>query len=223
MSDAASLFDAKADTWSLKYAEGGSLTARCREVCDRIGPGAGQSLLDFGCGSGDISRSLAERGFLVSGCDISEKMIASALAGEAQGCSFSRLTSDRLPFADGVFDVVVAISVLEYVSEPLSVLTELRRVTRDRAAFHFTVPNLAHRSRVFERLVKPVVSRLPSMSRLGRFGQRVDRYGEYLAVSRCRLTAGSWAALLGSAGFRLESSAPLKSSPSMLAMSGRSF
>lgn len=48
----------------------------------------------------------------------------------------------RLPFADGVFDHVACLEVLEHVRDPDKVLSEVARVLRSGGRAHFTMPFL---------------------------------------------------------------------------------
>jgi len=52
-----------------------------------------------------------------------------------------RIPEDRFPFADGQFDCVVSIDVLEHLAEDQHFLRELRRVLRPRGRAVVTVPN----------------------------------------------------------------------------------
>ncbi len=86
------------------------------------------SVLDVGCGTGHFTRWFARRGLRVTGLDNSRPMLE-AMAG---GRSFRRILGDahRLPFADGSFDIVALITVLEFVIDPLHALREAARVAR---------------------------------------------------------------------------------------------
>ncbi len=81
-------------------------------------------LLDYGCGSGSMSRAFAEVGYSVSGCDISPGMIRMARqTPDRLLAPISWIEMDakvtRLPFEDRSFDVIIAASVFEYLSDPL--------------------------------------------------------------------------------------------------------
>ncbi|MEV5970538.1 class I SAM-dependent methyltransferase [Streptomyces sp. NPDC051921] len=92
---------------------------------------AGRRVLDAGCGSGPLSASLRERGAVVTGIDASAAMLA--LARRRLGADVALHVGDlrdRLPFADGAFDDVVASLVLHYLDDWGPTLAELRRVLR---------------------------------------------------------------------------------------------
>ncbi len=92
---------------------------------------AGRRILDAGCGSGPLSAALCDRGAVVTGIDASAGMLA--LARRRLGADVAlHVVSlcDRLPFADGAFDDVVASLVLHYLQDWGPTLTELRRVLR---------------------------------------------------------------------------------------------
>ncbi|MFE2159300.1 class I SAM-dependent methyltransferase [Streptomyces lydicus] len=92
---------------------------------------AGRRILDAGCGSGPLSAALRDRGAVVTGIDASAGMLALARRrlGDDVALHVADL-SDRLPFADGAFDDVVASLVLHYLEDWGPALAELRRVLR---------------------------------------------------------------------------------------------
>ena len=94
---------------------------------------AGQSLLDIGCGPGNITWDLARRvapGPTV-GADLAADVIAQATAATPADITNVRFeTADiyALSYADARFDVVHAHQVLQHVSDPVAALREMRRV-----------------------------------------------------------------------------------------------
>jgi SAM-dependent methyltransferase len=92
---------------------------------------AGRRILDAGCGSGPLSAALRDRGAVVTGIDASAGMVALARRrlGDDVALHVGDLR-DRLPFADGAFDDVVASLVLHYLEDWGPTLAELRRVLR---------------------------------------------------------------------------------------------
>lgn len=98
--------------------------------------GAGQRLLDVGCGPGTITRDLAARvapGEVV-GVDAADDVVALARSApgvdELSNLSFRVADVYRLPFADDGFDVAHAHQVLQHLSDPVAALGEMRRVLR---------------------------------------------------------------------------------------------
>lgn len=67
--------------------------------------------LDLGCGGGQASAQLSERGFEVTGIDFSETAINLARAN-VRGAQFVVGDCLALPFADGAFDLVIDNHVL---------------------------------------------------------------------------------------------------------------
>jgi SAM-dependent methyltransferase len=97
--------------------------------------GAGQTVLDAGCGDGVLSTLMAERGARVTGLDLSAPNLAGAArrGGAGSGPAAFVLGDTRaLPFRDASLDVVVSCHVLEHLPDPRPALRELRRVARER-------------------------------------------------------------------------------------------
>ncbi|MFJ8028169.1 class I SAM-dependent methyltransferase [Streptomyces sp. NPDC096311] len=92
---------------------------------------SGRRILDAGCGSGPLSAALRDRGAVVTGIDADAGMLALARRRLGDDAALHVVDlSDRLPFADGAFDDVVASLVLHYLEDWGPTLAELRRVLR---------------------------------------------------------------------------------------------
>jgi len=100
-------------------------------MLDLAGEVTGRRILDAGCGSGPLTAALHDRGAVVAGVDASAAMVALARRrlGDVADLHVADLR-DRLPFADGEFDDVVASLVLHYLEDWGPTLAELRRVLR---------------------------------------------------------------------------------------------
>ena len=116
-----------ADSWADHWAAFGAPAREAVADAAEIGPGA--SLLDLGCGSGELCALAAARGAQVSGLDVAEELIAIA-AQRVPGADLRTGTVERLPWPDDRFDVVTAINVLQFAPDFLAALSEARRVTR---------------------------------------------------------------------------------------------
>ncbi len=192
------LFDAKALTWSTKYAPDGRLTGRLTGLADAITyrVPAGGSVLDLGCGTGELAEAIAAAGMRVTGCDISPEMLRRAAAADPSGTvDWVQLDPGwrRLPFEPETFDAVVAASVLEYVDDPTAVLRECCRVLRAGGTVLCTVPNRHHPIRWLEWPLG-VVARVELVRIVGRFWPRLDGYLTYLRISRQRHSYRWWRA-----------------------------
>jgi len=93
-------------------------------------------VLDLGCGQATISIGLSETmpNGRVVGVDIDRDDLAvgrrNAAAMDRGNLAFAAADGRRLPFGDHVFDAVLCHSVLETLSDPASVVVELRRIVR---------------------------------------------------------------------------------------------
>ena len=121
------------------------------------------SLLDYGCGAGDLMRVLAGLGARAafSGCDVSTGMLAEA-AGRwpaGQGVAPSLVAQDGAltPFAGGQFDIATVSAVLHHVALPErpAVYAELGRVLKPGGRLYV----FEHNPR--NPLVRHVVARTP--------------------------------------------------------------
>lgn len=97
----------------------------------------GMRVLDVGCGVGRWSRLLASRGADVTGIDLSPTMIAqaerrAAAAGLADRCRFLVQDSAALE-ADGTFDMILCVTVLQHVLDQTALRSALRRMARHLA------------------------------------------------------------------------------------------
>jgi ubiquinone/menaquinone biosynthesis C-methylase UbiE len=200
------LFDTKAAGWPGKYGTDGRLAGRLSELGDAVlalaGPGA--DVLDLGCGSGELARSLAAGGYRVTGCDIAPRMLDQAAAADpGRLVSWVRLDPgwQTLPFGPASVDVVVAASVLEYVADPVAVLRECARVLRPGGALVCTVPDQGHPVRWLEAVLG-LAARAPLAATAGAAWPRLGRYVTYLRISRQRRTARWWRGAAGVAGLQ---------------------
>lgn len=96
-----------------------------------------RTALDLGCGTGEMLRLLlqADPGRELYGLDLSEEMLAEARA-KLQGRAALKVgDSERLPYPDGMFDVVYCNDSFHHYPAPEKVLGEVFRVLRPGGTF----------------------------------------------------------------------------------------
>lgn len=104
-----------------------------RLVLELVGSVAGKRVLDVGCGDGVLCVGLAEAGGNVTGLDTDPGMLTAARerAGTSGvAAAFVEGDARSLPFADGSFDVVLAVTVLCFVANAERAVQEMARVLR---------------------------------------------------------------------------------------------
>lgn len=92
---------------------------------------SGSSILDVGCGSGEIARGLSERGADVVGLDLTRAAVQ-RVRQTASGVVVCQGNALELPFVDGAFTYSVAIGVLHHTPHCHLAFSEMVRVSRER-------------------------------------------------------------------------------------------
>jgi SAM-dependent methyltransferase len=120
---------------------------RILAICESKGIrlAAGRAL-DFGCGVGRMTRAFSGRFSSCVGMDVSEKMLSLArrFNSDCRACAFLASDAPQLPFADGSFDFVFTVLVLQHLSKKRTILGyigEFIRVAKDNGVIVFQLPN----------------------------------------------------------------------------------
>ena len=147
-----------------------------QEYLDAMQIDTATTVLDIGCGTGVVARTIAQRpGFAgtVTGIDLSPALVdvATRLATE-EGVS-ARVTfrvgdTRRLDFPDAAFDGVVAHTLMNHVDDPVAVVKEAVRVVQpggrvgifdsDFSTIAFGYPNPAQGKSYDDALIKALVT-----------------------------------------------------------------
>jgi 2-polyprenyl-3-methyl-5-hydroxy-6-metoxy-1,4-benzoquinol methylase len=145
----ARFWDHESRDWGQKYGKSTSYFYRCRTFhefftaanLDRA------SILDYGCGSGDITFPMLQSGHSVTGVDIAKGMVRKATEraeqfGFAEQANYHHLDDAVLSrISSRTFDVVVCSSVLEYVEDDRSLLRMFQNILRDGGFLLVSVPD----------------------------------------------------------------------------------
>jgi ubiquinone/menaquinone biosynthesis C-methylase UbiE len=117
-----------------RFREDRGLSPLKQRLLELLGPAQGVSVLDAGCGRGELLLACAERGASVAGVDYSEAAVelTQETLAEVDGARVERADLTSLPFPGASFDRALLGDVIEHLDpeqEPLA-LAELRRVLR---------------------------------------------------------------------------------------------
>lgn len=92
--------------------------------------GPGERLCDVGCGDGYWTSRLAGGGRQVVGADVDADAVARARRFYGRAAAFVVADGSRLPLADGSFDKLLGLCMLQHFSDDAAALCEFRRVLR---------------------------------------------------------------------------------------------
>lgn len=130
------LFDRLADGYDEVIPFFAELAAQFLDVVDAT---PGTRLLDIGSGRGAIAAAAAARGCVVTAVDAAPRMVA-LLADAHPEIDVRLMDVHQLDLPDGSYDLATGAFVIHLVTDPVRVLTEVRRVLRPGATVALTTP-----------------------------------------------------------------------------------
>ena len=106
------------------------------KTLDRLFPlSAGERVLEVGCGSGHLTKRLAERGIDIIGIDPNPN------AGVVGGTDrILCMSAEALDFPDGEFDALVSVHAIEHIPPLQAAMAEMARVLRRDGRALFIYP-----------------------------------------------------------------------------------
>ena len=87
-----------------------------------------ESVLEVGCGTGHFTRWFSQQGMQVVGLDLSRAMLEEA--NRFRSSLLLQGDALKLPFRSNSFDIIALITTLEFLPDPIAVLSEVHRVAR---------------------------------------------------------------------------------------------
>ncbi|GGE57802.1 ubiquinone/menaquinone biosynthesis C-methylase UbiE [Priestia taiwanensis] len=148
----------------------------------------GANILDVGCGDGYGSYLLAKEGYNVVGMDYSGEMVNTATGhNKEKNVSFVKGDMCHMPFEDGTFASIMAITSVEWTESPLQAVQEFYRVLEDggKCCVAILGPTAKPRERSYQRLYgEKVVCNTMMPWEFGRLAcengfVHIDGYGVY--------------------------------------------
>lgn len=104
-----------------------------KAVFDLFQPQPGEKILDLGCGTGNFSIKLAQKGCQVTGIDISETMLERAAEKANKldlDINFIKTDALNLEFEANHFDSVFSMAALEFIEDLKKAVQEMKRVVK---------------------------------------------------------------------------------------------
>ena len=130
-------YDGLADWYDAEFAPTPLAETSWHAAVRLLGDGPGR-LLDVGCGTGAHAAAFAERGWAVTGLDVSEDMLRRA---RERGVDVVRGDAAALPFDDESFDAVVSMWTHTDVDDFADVVRDVARVLRAQGRFVYVGPH----------------------------------------------------------------------------------
>jgi SAM-dependent methyltransferase len=115
-------------------------------------------ILDLGCGRGGVVELFWREVRLAAGLDPDSPSLS---GHRSAGMPVVRGVGESIPFADGSFDLVVSVWVLEHLVRPAAAFAEVQRVLRPGGHFVFLTPNLRNPLMIVNRIGRT----LPALQR----------------------------------------------------------
>ena len=130
------------DTPALRVRSSG----RCRKIINVAKIGAGQKLLEIGCGLGDYADLINKQtGAEIIGLDQSQLFIDQARVRHPQTqLTFRAASALAMPFAAASFDLVYGNGILHHLPDKIKLFKEIGRVLKNKGKIVFLEPNICN-------------------------------------------------------------------------------
>ncbi len=102
-------------------------------------------VLDIGCGIGNYLEELIQKGYTVTGVDVSINMLQISKDRLKKYLSHPPLSLadiEKLPFNNNEFDIILCVGVLEYLKTDDKAIAEISRVLKPAGKIFLSLPNI---------------------------------------------------------------------------------
>jgi len=126
-------YDHLVKVYDLQYSE--EQKAKIEVALNNTKLNQNEFILDLGCGTGLLFQHVAKSAKLVTGTDISSKILQEAKKRSKQlhNVVVIRADADYTPFQNQTFDQVFAITLLQNMPNPVKTLREIKRVGKPQS------------------------------------------------------------------------------------------
>jgi 2-polyprenyl-6-hydroxyphenyl methylase/3-demethylubiquinone-9 3-methyltransferase len=116
-------------------------------------PLAQKKIIDIGCGGGILAESMARKGGLVTGIDLSDKALKVAdlhsLESNVQ-VRYEKISAEDMALREpGTFDIVTCMEMLEHVPDPASIVRACTKLVKPGGKLFFSTLNRNPKSYLF--------------------------------------------------------------------------
>ena len=147
-------YDQIADVYNVQYHE--EQGAKINAVLNNVDIEPNNIILDLGCGTGLLFEHIRNSGKLLVGLDSSIRLLemAKIQAKRRPNITIIRGEADHTPFRPGIFHIVLSITLLQNMPNPLTTLHEIKRIGRCNVTIIVTALKAKFTREAFTRLLE---------------------------------------------------------------------
>lgn len=177
-------FDQTAEDYDNSH-DGKFVQCMYEEIISRALTLEGNSILDLGCGNGNIIRMLeSKKEAEYYGLDLSESMIEQAKKRVSSGVKLEVGDAIQMPYPDESFDLIICNASFHHYTQPGKAVSEIRRVLKTGGVLILGDPTLP-------KLLLPVVNAFMPWSDSGDYKLYGKKSITFLLETN-GFTAGQW-------------------------------
>jgi ubiquinone/menaquinone biosynthesis C-methylase UbiE len=146
-------YDVTAGIYDVRYAD--EQIAKYKVALESLRTRKFGIVLDAGCGTGLLFDHVADETEAIIGLDFSRKSLLEARRhAKSQNVHLVCADVDAMPFVDGTFDYIFAMTLIQNSPNPADTLKEIERVSKDDAEIVVTGLKKVFSKRRFEELLR---------------------------------------------------------------------